>query len=739
MSNENVANFFDQALSLTDLSKQMLDRLFGPGWDSLRVTSDLEGAGSEVASLFFMMLGKVNLIMLSIIVAYIAYVSILETMSTASEGKVGQKHDLMWTPIRLGFAVFMTAPLTKIGLSLGQVLLLTMVGGSVTFANNLWSNCLEFFEKTGMTAIVAEPPESLLRTELQAATGMFIFNGVSFEYNMLAFKEYMPPESNSYGIKYSHNSEKKEWIVTFVVPEVMQGRSGIDNPALYGQISISGAANDNIAKARAKGLCDAFTAMRPAYFDIASQIKPSSDFIIKAQHAYSAAVMPELKSISEVYSDASIIKKIKEFRKEGELYGWMSAGAYTMKVARLQAEANAQLFQSPNITQPNINRIIKYTDDPFYSAFSGDIMSIMQRAYEDAEKAQDFKDPSSFMDWVGQVLSLRLAVTKIVKHFSNHDPFVSLAYLGQTAVATATTLYTAGLMATMGAAVVQTTTTEASNSLAGKVASVFSLGGTGILASVVAGAAAGFLAGMEYLAPLLYLVCLLLLVAGFFAAYALPALPFFYWIFAVMEWVLLIVEALVALPFWMLGHSISKQPGFAGESGKQGYILLLEVLIRPALLIIGLGFGFLAMSAIGKTIGKLIMIFADATYYDQGGVVATMAAPVTSIFLIVMIVLIYWKVMHMFFTRGVSHLPQTVTKWIGGGSSMTSQAEQQAGDSHRTLVAATGRVESRAMTAAGRKTAKAAKDAADGKKDSGDHIPGQTGAPPTSDGGGGQF
>ncbi|OEU68674.1 MAG: hypothetical protein BA863_01730 [Desulfovibrio sp. S3730MH75] len=180
---------------------------------------------------------------------------------------------------------------------------------------------------------------------------------------------------------------------------------------------------------------------------------------------------------------------------------------------------------------------------------------------------------------------------------------------------------------------------------------------------------------------------MLLLIVGVFAAYGLPALPFFYWIFAVMSWVLLVIEALVAFPFWMLGHALSKQHGFAGESAKQGYMLFLEVMIRPPLMVFGLVFSFAAMTVVGKFIGKLMMVFMDATYYSDSSFVATVASPITSIAMLIMTVVIYWKVMHMFFTRGVAHLPRTVTKWIGGSGSMT-QAEQQAGESHKTLVGA---------------------------------------------------
>ena len=172
-----------------DLSAELMERLFGQNWYNLQA-----GSG-QLAPLLYHMLGTVNMVCLTFIGAYMSYVVLVECLGTASEGKVGGKHDLQWTPLRMGYSIFMSAPVTNIGASLGQVLLLAAVGISINAANAIWTEALDFFSESGMTTIVADVP-STLRDEIDTASEVMYIASTLQAYGDRVY------ESNSIGIKY---------------------------------------------------------------------------------------------------------------------------------------------------------------------------------------------------------------------------------------------------------------------------------------------------------------------------------------------------------------------------------------------------------------------------------------------------------------------------------------------------------------------------------------------------------
>ncbi len=78
------------------------------------------------------------------------------------------------------------------------------------------------------------------------------------------------------------------------------------------------------------------------------------------------------------------------------------------------------------------------------------------------------------------------------------------------------------------------------------------------------------------------------LTAGFVLYYVLPFLPFVYFFFAVGGWFKAIFEAMVGAPLWALAHIRIDGPGLAGQAAVGGYFLILEIFLRPILIIFGM-------------------------------------------------------------------------------------------------------------------------------------------------------
>lgn len=93
----------------------------------------------------------------------------------------------------------------------------------------------------------------------------------------------------------------------------------------------------------------------------------------------------------------------------------------------------------------------------------------------------------------------------------------------------------------------------------------------------------------------------LLATPGVFLAYYIPMVPLFLWLGAVFAWTVMLVEAVVGAPLWMVAHLMPEGNGLAG-GGRQGYNLLLALVLRPPLMVVG----FAAAVAIMMPIGNLI-------------------------------------------------------------------------------------------------------------------------------------
>lgn len=133
-------------------------------------------------------------------------------------------------------------------------------------------------------------------------------------------------------------------------------------------------------------------------------------------------------------------------------------------------------------------------------------------------------------------------------------------------------------------------------------------------------------------------------------------------------WIILIVETLFAAPLWAVGHLIPEGDGFAGQHGRQGYMLMLGILARPPLMVAGFFASIIIFTAIGKAVGASLMIYQASV--SHGNITGPIAGLAFIILLISVMIVFAHKVFGL-----ITHLPENVTKWIGGQA--TSLGEHQ--------------------------------------------------------------
>ena len=87
------------------------------------------------------------------------------------------------------------------------------------------------------------------------------------------------------------------------------------------------------------------------------------------------------------------------------------------------------------------------------------------------------------------------------------------------------------------------------------------------------------------------------LLIGFILFYVIPLMPFLYFFFAVGGWVKGLFEAMVGIPLWALAHIRIDGEGLPGQAASAGYFLILEIFLRPIMIVLGLIAAILSFTA----------------------------------------------------------------------------------------------------------------------------------------------
>ncbi len=165
------------------------------------------------------------------------------------------------------------------------------------------------------------------------------------------------------------------------------------------------------------------------------------------------------------------------------------------------------------------------------------------------------------------------------------------------------------------------------------------------------------------------------LTVGFILYYVLPFLPFIYFFFAVGTWVKSVFEAMVGVPLWALAHLKIDGEGFSGRAAKAGYLMLLEIMLRPIVTVFGLIGGMAVFGALAGMLNELFdLVVANITgvsaaegsaaQINIGEVESVRRGIVDQLFFTVMYaVLLYLMATSSF--KMIDSIPKQFMRWMG--------------------------------------------------------------------------
>jgi len=340
--------------------------------------------------------------------------------------------------------------------------------------------------------------------------------------------------------------------------------------------------------------------------------------------------------------------KMSDQMKNG---GWLHAGSFYMKIGNLNNAAQNVINGaiSTAYTIPNFSGMQNDSQNSAFSVFLNNIQQTVIGTNDLASKIEsDTPAKHDFMDirktWTALTDGISTGVLKfaMVGEIGKNgmDPLIQLKAIGDTTIVAGEAMLVEGSGALFNKKLEDTSTL-----------------------SIILAALSGIMLSM-----------------GMFLGIILPMLPYVFWVSGVAWWLISFVEAVIAAPIWAIAHMHPEGHDVAGR-GSPGYMFILSILIRPALMVI---FLFAAMLLI-----KPIMNFVNQGFFQsisnmtEGSMVGIMTLLGT---LILYSGITTKMIMTVF---GIINTgPDNIMRWIGGSDSAGSQAHNTANSIHQGAEAA---------------------------------------------------
>lgn len=216
----------------------------------------------------------------------------------------------------------------------------------------------------------------------------------------------------------------------------------------------------------------------------------------------------------------------------------------------------------------------------------------------------------------------------------------------------------------------------------------FGFGGAAGLMSIVSGKGA-FSGTMSSISSFMLTVAYIGLAIGIMLYYVLPFMPFIYFFFAIVSWAKTLFEAIVGVPLWALAHLHYDGEGFPTRQSLYGYKLLLDIFIRPILIVFGLIAASVIFYALTRTLNNMFnLVTSNLSGFDlefakttastgEPGAIEYLRDAVDKLFFTVIYTLIVYMIGMSSF-KLVDQIPNHIMRWLGGGvNSFGNQFENE--------------------------------------------------------------
>lgn len=582
------------------------------------------------ATVISQIVGQFTGFVAAIACAFVVYNTIMTIQRAAESSQILGNGQSWIFVVRVGFAAIMMFPLGG-GFSAGQQLVEQGALWGVGMAKALYANAMQ---AVGPDAIVLAQPQipgtgdivsGLIDSELcmdlvnlaggssnsgggqlvpspQALTGKNVTNGtyVTWRYSLSDGNESGDPVCGSVTLNEPQQNQSTVAGVNVNMAGVQQA---ILNDVLQSDIRspVQQVANTLWTSKNGSALASLQSVYQNAVNDYTSQLTTAAtseegDINQAIQSNATAARQGNLDLLTaQTAEQGGQAPALLTSEVQQSTLGWTSAGAYYLEIARLNSATLSLLQNTPAITSPTYDGIgdaMSIDLAPMVSAASSYMSTLRTVATTSDGTAPPTGVPTTLasvknsqegMGVLEQIFDQLHLTQWTLNHITNFllppsqtwtDPFGGLISLGQTLMNTALIAFVgAGLLASKTAATGATIWQLLTFQWAGAAATV-----------------AGHTL-VSFLAIPIFTLLTGILVPGIIIAYVLPMIPYVLWMAGVCGWIILVCEAMIAVPLWMLAHMTFGGDGLHGR-GIEGWGLLFNVVFRPTMMVIGLFLGY---------------------------------------------------------------------------------------------------------------------------------------------------
>jgi conjugal transfer/type IV secretion protein DotA/TraY len=677
-----------------------LNQLFGPLFA-------FDGGATE--TVFSRVIGIFNLVVLGVGGLIFTYNIVVGVLQTAHEGQVlGRRWSSLWAPLRIVFASALLIPLPNGGgYNSLQYVIGYLVKGSTSAANAIWGEVTDSILVQSVPVAGATPPH--FAALIQQLWDMEVCRAVvRLQYRDAGLWDGSAPAAPIAGDSREEmralldNPLLGDVTLAYFVDETavirFGGRPGgglpeeicgavalpevpasileaeRDQPTMGGRNP--GPAWDAVIssvefrKAHLEAVVGAILTLRPAAEAAVATAAARGGSWPSLDLAQVSADMRALLN-ERVFAvvRASSTREDRARQVLGEYLaenGWTEAGSWYLLLARVSAELNEVLSAQPTTAaRPSYVEWLRGMANPGWfdsvtapaslaqgqaveqaSILKNGADQVFWRAAARAPEAH-FRTPSEVVrsatggDDISDFLADHFGLTAAelfgpaldgLNPFNGGDPLLGIMQLGSTVLA--------GLAAAIAAVVA---------------------------AAFLTNVALGFLQATDFFTNLVFAV-------SASAAIVLPLMPAAVWTFAVLGYILLVAEAVVAAPLWAIAHLRADGEGISGPAADRGYALLLALTLTPLMMVLGLVLGMAAYRVVGGLMNGLLYAVLDGM---GGDTIVGIAWLVGFAVVFAVLVLLHLLVIERCFTL-VAWLPQAVLRWLSTDMQLDVSPAKQA-------------------------------------------------------------
>lgn len=666
-----------------DASVDFLSQVFGKIVNM--VASGTDPRGSEASDVLGQMMSVFCTGVLFLAMIFVGYTTVTGTINSAHDGEIlGKKMSEIWVPLRTVGGTAVLLPLGS-GYCLIQIAVLWVALQGVGLADKMWSAAIKQISQDNMIAnpiipdarplaanilryqvcaeamnkqyadsgratrikaipvrnnvtntgdLTSTSTPSLALDSISRGTDVLLGNGPNSKYNAVWLSRYQVVDYKWRAVDANGNPD-----TTYINPDVCGGISWKESWE-----SSESNANTKVIKA------PIMAAHAAAVKSMISELTPIAQQIVAGQKPTPGAIDVATQHYVQTLRDAAKVavqntndRARSDFLKTAESSGWIFAGTWYNHIVKMNDVMQSTLNGLPSAEPVSIvdgretqEALQNYQDAiAVTNEYAKNRAADVKNVYYTQTDVRTPQDGEGAWEYIKKLLSAPFmgAINQITEEIagSNLNHISQMKSFGDTIVVVGESL-----MLTLAVAA------GTGSSVASKVLTLgaFDMG-----------------SALQMLAGVFTFMMIGLFIFGVTLSTYVPMVPFLTWTASVVNWFVLVIEAVLAAPIWAAAHIHPDGDDAVGKGG-QGYMMILSLVMRPSLMLFGLVTSMLLMEPITGFVNSGFMSAVSGVQADSMTGIVSFLAYVT------IYVIFMTTIVHTVFSL-IHWIPDNVPRWIG--------------------------------------------------------------------------